>query len=259
MENKNNKSYSRQLSDFENSIILNKCESIDFDSEYSLYDHIIKAFSNGELDVIYNSSVFNDLSVDEKSNLLKDGRRYFDLCFAKGGIDNWSEYCSNKFNGDSSLCVMSVLKNFDSLLTILRYGGEDALRMLMSFVDSSSDESIFDTLAVYFPNKEIFEQAMIELGQSDTNYSCYSNKYKKLLCEYADGVLYKKEGNDYSFRSALSVGLDIRRIITGEDDFDTFNFDDYRKLISDESLFVEALSTLSLENNMLDDIRINIK
>lgn len=256
MENRNIKSYSIQLDDFENSIVLNKLSDIDLDSTYGLYDAIIKSFVNGDFDTIYNSRAFTDLTVEEKSDLLKVGRQYINLCFGKGGYSNWTEYASNNFNGDSRLCVINILKNYDNLLTILRYGGEDSLRMISSFVDESilEDGSMFDRLNVYFPNDTILIQSMIEMGQPTNNFSRYPNKYKKLLCENADGVLYLKEKDTYTFRSPYSVANDITRAINGKLSIDEFNYDEYHKLISDESLFIDALFILTVERGSKFDL-----
>ena len=246
---KNIKSYSTQLDDFEDSVILNNLSDIDLDSDYGLYDAIVKSFVNGDFDTIYNSSAFNNLSNEEKSNLLKIGRRYINLCFGKGGYSNWIEYASNNFNGDCRLCVINILKNFDNMLTILKYGGEDPLRMISSFVDESvlEEGSMFDRLNVYFPDDNILIKSMIELGSPTNNFSRYPNKYKKLLCENADGVLYLKENDTYTIRSPYSVANDITRAINGKLSIDEFNYDEYHKLISDESLFIDALFILTVE------------
>jgi hypothetical protein len=154
------------------------------------------------------------------------------------------------------MCLINVLRNFDNLLTILRYGGEDSLRMISSFVDDKilEDGSMFDKLNVYFPNNAVLTQAMIELGQPTNNFSRYSNKYKKLLCENADGVLYTRENNLYSFRSPYSIASDITRIIKGKITTDYFDYDKYHELISDESLFIDALFSLSVERGSKVDL-----
>lgn len=258
MENENIKSYSLQLDDFENNVILNKLADIDLDSDsnFGLYDTIIKSFIDGDFDTIYNSKAFNGLSNEEKSELLKKGKLYINLCFSKGGTSNWYEYCSKNFYEDSRMCLINILRNFDNLLTILRYGGEDSLRMISSFVDDKilEDGSMFDKLNEYFPNNAVLTQAMIELGQPTNNFSRYSNKYKKLLCENADGVLYIRENNLYSFRSPYSIALDVTRIINGKIITDYFDYDKYHELISDESLFIDALFSLSVEKGSKVDL-----
>ena len=127
MENINAKFATGRLEALKQGTIIDDCENINFDSNYGLYNSMINLFTNGYFDPIFNSPAFNELSTEERRELLKKGREHIDLCFDKGGIANWAEYASVRYCDDFDLCFMNVFKNFDTLLNILRYGKEDSV------------------------------------------------------------------------------------------------------------------------------------
>jgi len=259
MENINSKFATNRLETLKQCTILDDCCNINFDNNYDLYNSMIKLFADGNFDAVFNSSAFNDLNTDERRMLLENGRKYLYLCFGQGGIDNWPEYASSKYGGDFDLCFINVLKNFDILLTILRYGKEDSMNLLSSLNESreNKDYSIIDELRMFFPKNDILIQSMIEMGQSTNAFSLYPDSYKRLLCEFSDGLLYeKRDDNEFVLKSPLSVSLCINKKINGDADIDTFSYDEYKKAISDNEQFTDAIMGIYYDNksSSFDDI-----
>ena len=255
MENINTKFATGRLESLKQGTILEKCAEINLDSAYDVYDSMIKLFANGNFDPVFNSPAFVDLNTDERRELLKKGRQYLGLCFSGGKIDNWAEYAANKCGDDFDLCFINAFRNFDTLLTILRYGKEDSMNLIAGLREENSDfdGSIIDELRMYFPDDATLIQAMIEMGQSTNHFAQYSNNYKRLLCQFADGILYNKEKDTYSLRSPLSIALDVRKKITGESNPDTFSFDKYGEMIKDSEAFTEAIMSLSYDRTFKTD------
>lgn len=256
MENINAKFATGRLEALKQGAIIDDCENINFDSNYGLYNSMINLFTNGYFDPIFNSPAFNGLSTEERRELLKKGREHIDLCFDKGGIANWAEYASVRYCDDFDLCFMNVFKNFDTLLNILRYGKEDSVELLETLKSSQGDfdGSIFDELKLYFNNDDvILTQAMVAMGQKSNKFNQYSDGQKRLLCQYANGILYNSEDykKGYSLRSPISIALDIREKITGKNHNDDFSFDEYGILLVDDETFTEAVMDLSNENNLI--------
>lgn len=250
MENINTKFATGRLELLKQSAILDNCAGINFDSSYDIYNSVIRLFVEGNFDPIYNSPAFKDLTTDERRKLLKDGRKYIELCMGNGGIGNWAEYASKYCGDDYDLCFISIFRNFDILLTILRYGKEGSMELLSSLNSSKGDfeGSIIDELKLYFPDENIMIQAMIEMGQRTNAFSQYPDSYKRLLCKFSNGVLYIKENDEYLFRSPLSIALDVRKKISGETIPDTFDYDKYKELINDPDEFTDAIMSLSYDN-----------
>ena len=264
MANVNAKFATGRLESLKQSTILDGCADINLDSAYDIYNTMIKLFINGNFDPIFNSPSFNDLMTNERRELLKNGRKYFNLCLGNGGIDNWTSYASKFCGDDYDLCFINVFKNFDTLLTILRYGKEDSMELLSNLDNykGNFDGSIIDQLRLFFPNEKILVQAMTEMGQKTNAFSQYSDNYKSILCKYANGILYNKENGEYNFRSPLSIALDVREKITGENDPYTFSYEKYSEIISNANDFTDAIMDLSsdyvLKNKVIEHANYNI-
>ena len=251
MENINSKFATGRLELLKQGTILEKCADLNLDSAYDIYDSMIKLFVNGNFDPVFNSPAFIDLNTDERRELLKKGRQYFSLCFSNCDIGSWAEYAQKNCGDDFELCFLNVFRNFDTILTILRYGKEDSMRLLegLEVSNGNFDGSIIDEMRMYFPDDKTLIQAMVEMGQSTNKFAQYPDSYKRLLCQFSDGILYKKDNGKYLLRSPLSIALDVRKQITGETNPDTFNFDKYGEMIKDSDVFVEAILSLSYDKH----------
>lgn len=251
---KSAKFISKRLDDLKQATILNNLANIDFENEYDLYNQIIVSFQNGELDSVYSSPFLNSLSEDEKQDLLKKCRKYFSLCFADGDVDNWLESADSYHGIDFNLFLMEIFSNFDILLEILKYGGEDSLEQLVRFqnIDLYSDESAISFFRSKFFDDDTLKQVLIELGQKDNLFGKLSDEQKAILCTYPQGNLCTVD-EDGSSRmiSPISLGYKVTEKILGDVDFETFNYDEFVDVAADMDKFIDAVTEIYLENSSM--------
>ncbi len=254
----------KRVDDIKQQVILNECKDIDFDDHNDLYSRIINSFSLGTLDSVYSSPFLNNLDPEKKNELLSLGRKYFDLCFPYGDKKNWSQYVDSYFGDNLDLFLIVLLSNYDILLEILHYGGESCLELLRDFgmIGMYDDMSALDYFKTQISDIDVLKQVLIELGQNDNLYSKFSFKQKSLLATYPVGNLCeKKEDGSFETVSPNMLGLKIVKKVNKDASIDTFDFNKFLKLISDNNFFVDAVTDNYLEGNFgsLDDDTLGVK
>lgn len=232
-------------------VIKNHCLEINFDDHHDVYEHMLASFKSGELDDIYTNPFLLKLDDNKKMSLFSVARKYLSLCFDNNGINNWTNSDNlSQFGDDCDFFFKEVFDNFDNLLEILYYGGEDVLKLLSQFETTNCDgQSIVSYIKDCFPSEDIFKEMIISMASKYNGYKNYSVAQKKALCENANGVLYKENENGTIYLYGPgTVSLNIRQAITGEIDRDTFNEDRFVRIISDNDMFEQALRDINFRN-----------
>lgn len=251
---KSAKFISKRLDNLKQATLLNNLANIDFDNEFDLYNQIIISFQKGELDDVYSSPFLNSLSEKERQELLKKCRKYFSLCFVDGDIDNWLESTDSYYGADFDLFLMEVFSDFDILLEVLKYGGEDCLKQLVRFqnMDLFPDESAMSFFRSKFLDLDTLKQVLIELGQKDNCFGKLSDEQKAVLCTYPQGNLFTiDEDGSSRMISPISLGIRVTEKLLGRVDPLSFDYDEFVDISSDIEKFVDAVCEIYLENSSI--------
>ena len=232
-------------------VILDKCDSLDFDNYSDLYSRVIDSFSNGELDNVYSSPFLSSLDREERSRVLSTCRNYFDLCFPYGKVEEWRVNIDPIFSENLDLYLITLFSNFDVLLEVMKYGGESSLNFLRRLYkyELYSDMSAVDYFKSKISDIDTLKQVLIELGQDDNLFSKMSLKQKVVLATYPKGNLYEEHSDGTSnMISPNTLGLKIVKRHDDTVDEENFDFKRFLSLASDYDFFVDSVTNNYLES-----------
>ncbi|MBR5369738.1 MAG: hypothetical protein IK137_00365 [Bacilli bacterium] len=194
----------KRLEIIKDAMIHDYLTEIDFDDDEKItlaYDSMLyKVFVSGEFDDIFLSEYLDDLDKDERQRVIDLARKYNSLCFFHGSFDYWLdsvEGVTSSKDGQSTIAII-LLRNYDYLMRLARNGGEEVLKFLNKFqgTELSKKGSIIALLRNGFCDDDTLENTLIEMTKEDGIYKDFSDTQKMILCNYPEGLLYKKNNDN---------------------------------------------------------------
>lgn len=270
--NESVKESAKRLEELKKATLFKFLDEIDLDEDISLYDVMIKHFSNGELDDSFYSPVFKSLSDTDKKKLMSLAHEYLPLCFYQGDSEYWLDSIEGVSVNDFDLIALKLLDNFNFLLSVAKDGGRDALEQMKKFqnCEGYSESSVVEYLRNTFAADEILKAILIEMSKKDSLYNVFTDEQKASLCSFPEGTLYFFDGNSgVKFSSPIFLAVEINQRITGEnmtveETSLELLFKDLVEALRKEPSFSEVVSDMSFDyaskyGKALDDMMTFIK
>ena len=237
------------LEKLKDTVIINYLSDINLDNEVDIYDKLIRHFFNGDLDDYYDNSLFDNISYDSKTDILNAVRKYSYLCFYNKDINNWIDSVDGIPIEDYNLITYQLLDNFDFLLRLYLYGGEDSLKLLDDYSNSTffnTDLSAVEDVKRNFVTDEILFSTFKELSSSDGYFDVFTKNEKNALIRYAEGIIYFYDNDKVVINNPLALSLELYYRLNGE------SYDVSNK--SDISIIANLTGFFKNEDNFYNNI-----
>ena len=267
-------------------VINNYLSDLDLDNELDIYDKVVRHFFSGDLDNYYDNKLFDNVSYDSKVDILNTVRKYSYLCFYNKNIDNWLDSADSIPIEDYNLITYQLIDNFDFLIRLYLYGGEDSLKLLDDYSNSNFPDanlSAVEDVKRNFVTDEILFSTVKELSSSNSYYDIFTKNEKNALIRYAEGTIYFYDQDKIIINNPLALSLELYYRLNGET-YDVSNkndvsiianltgffknednfynnvldmFYDYQQLIVDKEInysnsnVIDDISTSDLNNNWI--------
>ncbi len=211
----------KRLEILRNAMILNHLTDIDFNSEDEIsaaYEKLLfKTIKEGSFDNIFLSKYLDELSEEERIKVLQLARNYSFLCFYRGDMDYWLDSVEGVTNSEPDIVVQLLLSNYNYLIRLAKNGGEEVLKFLTKFQGNNlfENNSVIALLLLKFHDEDTLETILIDMANENGKYSDFTDTQKIILCDYADGVLYKEENG----KIVILSKSELKKIILGDDDY----------------------------------------
>ncbi|MBR6949352.1 MAG: hypothetical protein IKH54_04115 [Bacilli bacterium] len=207
------------LEKLKNTVITNYLSDIDIDNELDIYDKVVRHFFNGDLDNYYDNKLFDNVSYESKIDILNNVRKYNTLCFYNKDINNWLDSVDSIPIEDYNLITYQIVDNFDFLLRLYLYGGEDSLRLLDDYSNSNfanKDLCAVEDVKRNFVTDEILFSTFKELSSNNSYYDVFTKNEKNALIRYAEGTMYFYDNDKIVINSPLALLLELYYRLNGE-------------------------------------------
>ncbi len=250
----------QRLERLKQATILNYLDSINLNHPMELYDTMMKHLLKGDFDFDFLSDSLLGIDEEEKQEIFQLVRRYKNLCFYMGDASYWADSIEGVYLTDLDLVCMKLLDNFDFLLGLARDGGEDALKLLSSFLtgDMSVNGSVVDYLRNSFINDTVLKEVIIEMAKEDGMYKGLSDIQKEVLCTFPEGTLYHIKGDKVQMINSDELVKKIQTSYFGSEIEDFKDLESLSKLLSNEESFENViLDIYYLENGGYEPIQEN--
>jgi len=237
------------LEKLKDTVIINYLSDVNLDNEIDIYDKLVKHFFNGDLDNYYDNSLFDNVSYDSKIDILNNVRKYSYLCFYNKDVNNWIDSVDGIPIEDYNLITYQLLDNFDFLLRLYLYGGEDSLKLLDDYSNSmfsNTDLSAVEDVKRNFVTDEILFLTFKELSSSNSYFDVFTKNEKNALIRYAEGIIYFYDSDKIVINNPLALSLELYYRLNGE------SFDVSNK--SDISIIANLTGFFKNEDNFYNNI-----
>lgn len=237
------------LEKLKDTVIINYLSDVNLDNEIDIYDKLVKHFFNGDLDNYYDNSLFDNVSYDSKIDILNNVRKYSYLCFYNKDVNNWIDSVDGISIEDYNLITYQLLDNFDFLLRLYLYGGEDSLKLLDDYSNSmfsNTDLSAVEDVKRNFVTDEILFSTFKELSSSNSYFDVFTKNEKNALIRYAEGIIYFYDSDKIVINNPLALSLELYYRLNGE------SFDVSNK--SDISIIANLTGFFKNEDNFYNNI-----
>jgi len=227
-------------------VIKTSLATINLDDGYALYEAVLQKVFNGEVDDLFISENLGDVEEFEKNEIMKLARKYSSLCFYQGDFDNWIDSPDGVTALDPDTIIKKILNDYDYLIKLTKDGKEDVLRFLLKFqnTDISKKGSIISVLRNMFRD-DILEKIMIEMSKIDGDYKDFSDDKKLILCDYAEGVLYKENDKNIDIVDSNILENEIVKYFIGSIEINQDNKDIIKKM--DNETFTTIVKDINSE------------
>lgn len=237
------------LEKLKDTVIINYLSDVNLDNEIDIYDKLVKHFFNGDLDNYYDNSLFDNVSYDSKIDILNNVRKYSYLCFYNKDVNNWIDSVDGISIEDYNLITYQLLDNFDFLLRLYLYGGEDSLKLLDDYSNSmfsNTDLSAVEDVKRNFVTDEVLFSTFKELRSSNSYFDVFTKNEKNALIRYAEGIIYFYDSDKIVINNPLALSLELYYRLNGE------SFDVSNK--SDISIIANLTGFFKNEDNFYNNI-----
>ena len=237
------------LEKLKDTVIINYLSDVNLDNEIDIYDKLVKHFFNGDLDNYYDNSLFDNVSYDSKIDILNNVRKYSYLCFYNKDVNNWIDSVDGISIEDYNLITYQLLDNFDFLLRLYLYGGEDSLKLLDDYSNSmfsNTDLSAVEDVKRNFVTDEVLFSTFKELSSSNSYFDVFTKNEKNALIRYAEGIIYFYDSDKIVINNPLALSLELYYRLNGE------SFDVSNK--SDISIIANLTGFFKNEDNFYNNI-----
>ena len=237
------------LEKLKDTVIINYLSEVNLDNEIDIYDKLVKHFFNGDLDNYYDNSLFDNVSYDSKIDILNNVRKYSYLCFYNKDVNNWIDSVDGIPIEDYNLITYQLLDNFDFLLRLYLYGGEDSLKLLHDYSNSmfsNTDLSAVEDVKRNFVTDEVLFSTFKELSSSNSYFDVFTKNEKNALIRYAEGIIYFYDSDKIVINNPLALSLELYYRLNGE------SFDVSNK--SDISIIANLTGFFKNEDNFYNNI-----
>ena len=179
-----------RLEELKKATIRNHLAELDLDNILDFYDTLLENTFSGEFDDVFLSENLDDLSQENRKEVLELSRKYKSLCLYN---DDWPDSVGGVTSSDPELIAIKLLDSYDFLIKLAKNGGEEVLKFLYKFnsINMSDEGSIIATLRYKFCSDEVLEKILMEMPVFNGDYNDYRDSQKIILCNYPDGLLYK--------------------------------------------------------------------
>ncbi len=254
MENRKKDIRQVRLEKLKEEMILRFSDSLNFDSEMELYEHLLVHLFTGDLDDVFLSESLLGIDGNEKSEIMNLARKYMSLCFYDGDISYWADSIDGVYLSDLDLVCMKLLDNFDFLLGLAKDGGEDVLQKLVSFQNTSltGTSSVIDALRNIFVNDDVLKDTLFKLLKDNGPYQGLSSFEKKVLLEYPEGVFYQLNGENIQKISPEELKNKLLTTYFGTIPEENITFESFGKLFPTEDSFEQVVLDTHFENGYMD-------
>ena len=224
----------QRLEKLYNEVIINNSSEIDLNNTYDIYDTLLHKTFSGEFDDLFLSDNLDGLSDEEKRKLLELTRKYDSLCFYGGEFCNWVDSIEGVSLEDTELVASKLLDNYDYLIRLAKNGGTEVLKFLNKFQTSALAKkgAIIALLRNSFCDDDTLESILIEMSKEDGKYKDFSDTQKLILCDYPEGLLYRKnDENKVELVPVDELKKSIIKLFIGDEnyqvkDIDSSSFED---------------------------------
>lgn len=185
-------------------------ETMDVENDLALYDTVFHAFARGDLDNQFESVVFEDMSEDERVELLSLVKDYRGLCFYNGKGEYWLDSLEGVPISDYELITYSIFDNFDYLLELAKRGEVKVLEQLSRFQNTGYiNSSVIEYLRRSNINDKVLETVLIDMSSEDSLYNIFTDDQKTLLLGNPFGNLYTYENDEVEIISPIRLAIDL--------------------------------------------------
>ena len=189
--------------------ILRYTKDIDFDND-SFYLMLLEHLLNGDLDDVYTNSILDNLSLEDKNNVLYDARSFSHLIFVNGDYRKYDESVECPSAEDKDYLLIKILDNYDFLIRLIVYNKEIVLELEKYKHDLGyAYYSVIEKIRNNFNNDEVLIEAMSRLIKEDREHLLFNSENRAYLYSYPLGVMFIKQNNKYRVFSPLEIASTI--------------------------------------------------
>ncbi len=208
----------KSLEKLKSEVLTKYLNDINLDFEMDLYDKVVDHFTLGDLDLVFDNYTLRNKSVFDKKKILNIVHKYQNMCFYNKNKNYWTDSIPIVPIEDYNLILYELLENFDLLVKIYLNAGEDALKLIYdidkeNFYDNSL--SVVENLKKSFVNEEVLLR-MLKRITSDEEFNLLSSSQKRILLNYAEGILYTYNDHNIKIVNPTEVSSKIYFNATNE-------------------------------------------
>ena len=183
----------------------------DLNNDMLLYDVMFHHLTNGDFASDYEFSVLKGSSKEEKKDIMKLMNNYGNLCFYAGSADNWSDSIETIRNADYELISARLLDNYEFLMSLAKYGDEEALEELSKLknVEGCDESSVVEFLRNTFCNDEVLFKTVLNMSSKNSLFKVFTDEQKATLLKYPEGALYFYDNSSIKTISPLFLAMEI--------------------------------------------------
>lgn len=197
-------------------IILRYTKDINFDDD-SFYTIFLDHLLNGDLDDVYSNSILDNLSLEDKNNVLFDARNFSHLIFVNGDFRRYEESIDCPSTLDKDYILIKLLDNYDFLIRLIVFNKEIVLELeRYKSKLGYSYYSIIDKIRNNFNNDEILVEAMSKLINEDKERLLFNDENRVLLYTYPMGVMFIKDNDKYRVFSPVEIASHIYNYVSND-------------------------------------------
>ena len=232
----------QRINKLEEYVINTYLSDINLEDEYDKYDFIVRKVFNGEVDDVFLTNNLDDLSEEEKKEVFKLARDNQELCFFQGNIELWTDSPIGATGNQIREMCKNLLDDYDCLIKLAR-NGKEVLEFLLKFKNReiSKDGSVIAVLKNIFHDYDTLEKIIVEMANKEGEYKDFSEAQKLVLCDNADGVLYKVNNKEVEIVPSKELEEEIVTYYLGtiETDYELgkiiskINLDDFTEKVVD--------------------------
>lgn len=189
--------------------ILRYTKDIEFDNN-SLYLILLEHLLNGDLDDVYSNNILDNLSLEDKNNVLYDARKFSHLIFVNGDFRRFDESIDCPSTEDKDYVLIKILDNYDFLIRLIVYNKEIVIELEKNKMELGySFYSVIERIRNNFNNDEVLIGAMSKIIKEDKEHMLFSNENRVLLYTYPLGVMFIKENDKFRILSPIEIASKI--------------------------------------------------